>query len=174
MMISEEVQLGRAKNALLSYLENRLFIPKVFLNTEWDGHPLDVLAIDRDGSGDVHAILLFLRSYDEVGELRKVYQGEQIEKLVDRLLSVPAHWRYVAAVESDRHVRAPFGVSESTAERCFSEDGIGRIGFLTVDAPLDREPSVKVEVRPERFRAKVAKIAVEYVAQHTADWEIRA
>jgi hypothetical protein len=174
MTISEQQQLGRAKNAILTFLEHRLYIPKVFLDTEWDGKRLDVLAIDRDGSGDVHAILLFARRYDEVGELQRGYQGETIAALVDELLSVPAHWRYIAAVESDQLHRAAFAISDSTAERTFSEDGIGRIGFLAVDAPVDGESKVKIEVRPERFRAKVAKLADEYLAQHTADWEIRA
>jgi hypothetical protein len=33
---------------------------------------------------------------------------------------------------------------------------------------------VKLDIKPERFRAKIAKLAGDYIQQHEADWEIRA
>ena len=50
-------QLGRAKNAVLGFLEKNLYVPKIFLDATWDGHKVDLLGIDRDGAGDVYAVL---------------------------------------------------------------------------------------------------------------------
>jgi hypothetical protein len=57
MTINEEQQLGRTKNAILAFLERRISIPKIYIDAIWDGHQVDVLAIDRDGVGDVHAAM---------------------------------------------------------------------------------------------------------------------
>lgn len=50
-----------------------------------------------------------------------------------------------------------------------------RVGLLHIS---EREPNVFPVVGarelPERFRAKIAKLADEYVQQHEADWKIRA
>jgi len=52
---------------------------------------------------------------------------------------------------------------------------LGRIGFLSVHSLVKNgEPQVRVVFKPERFRAKIAKLADEFVQQHEADWEIRA
>jgi hypothetical protein len=175
MAINEEQQLGRAKNAILSFFEGRLSIPKIYLDAEWDGRRVDVLAINRDGVGDVHAVLLFLRNYFDDGQLDIVSQANAISSFLDQFSSIPAQYKYVAAVDADLHKRgAEFRVSSPLMERSFSPDGIGRVGFLTVEVPFGEEPKVRTEFSPERFRAKIAKLADEYVEQHTADWEIRA
>jgi len=59
MTASEGIQMGRAKNAVLEFLENRLIVPKIYLDADWGGQNVEVLAIERDGVGDVHAVLLF-------------------------------------------------------------------------------------------------------------------
>ena len=79
MAINEERQLGRAKNAVLSFLEQRLSIPKIYIDATWDGHHVDVLAINRDGVGDVHAVLLFARKYFENGDLDIVEHAHAID-----------------------------------------------------------------------------------------------
>ena len=63
MAMNEERQLGRAKNAVLSFLERGLSVPKIYIDTTWAGRHVDVLAIGRDGVGDVHAVLLFPNTY---------------------------------------------------------------------------------------------------------------
>ena len=45
MTINEERQLGRAKNAALSFLEQRLSVPKIYIDAEWAGAHVDVLAV---------------------------------------------------------------------------------------------------------------------------------
>jgi len=141
MAINEERQLGRAKNAVLSFLEQRLSIPKIYIDATWDGHHVDVLAINRDGVGDVHAVLLFARKYFENGDLDIVEHAHAIDDLIDRFTVIPAQYKYIAAVDVSVHrSSAPFGLSPLIVEKSFSPDGIGRIGFLTIDAPIDGEP----------------------------------
>jgi hypothetical protein len=175
MAYSEEMQLGRAKNAVLGFLEQSLSIPKIYIDAEWDGHHVDVLAINRDGVGDVHVVLLFARPYFDDGSFDMVRHAQAIEGIIERFQEIPAQYKYVAAVETKNRIdAAPFGVSAGLMDRSFAPDGIGRIGFITVDAPLEGGPQVKIQFKPERFRAKIAKLADEYVQQHEADWEIRA
>ena len=57
--MTEQLQLGRAKNAILAYLEKTLYVPKIYIDASWDGHTVGLLAIDRDGAGDVHVVTLF-------------------------------------------------------------------------------------------------------------------
>jgi hypothetical protein len=175
MIKIEERQLGRAKNALMFYLERHMIVPKIYVDANWDGHNVDVLAIDRDGVGDVYAVLLFPLRYFDHGTLDIVGEKNAIADVIERFGSIPANYKYGVAVDIDSHHNAAaFAVSEPLMERTFSPDGIGRVGFLTVGADQNEDPQVKVRVKAERFRAKIAKLADEYIDRHTADWEIRA
>jgi hypothetical protein len=173
MTTNEEKQLGRAKNAVLTFMENRLIVPKIYLNAEWGGHQVDVLAIERDGVGDVHAVILFARKYSADGCLDLESQQETANDLIERFSSIPANYKYIAGVDiENNHFVARFGIGID--ERLFSPDFIGRIGLLHVDTSTEDDPKIHYVLGAERFRAKIAKLADEYVHQHEADWEIRA
>jgi hypothetical protein len=175
MATNEERQSGRAKNALLTFLERRLSVPKMYIDAVWDGHKVDVLAIDRDGVGDVYAVLLFPLNYFPDGTLDIVGEAHAIKDIVERFASISANYKYGAAVDIDSHHNAAsFAVSDSLTERTFSPDGIGRIGFITIGAGDGEEPEARIRVKAERFRAKIAKLADDYIQQHEADWELRA
>lgn len=181
MAINEDRQLGRAKNAVLSFLEQRLSIPKIYINADWDGHPVDVLAINRDGVGDVHAVLLFTRKYLKDGRLDIQQQEEKVGALLNQFASISANYKYIAAVDTEHIVNADgsrwiaqFQIhADHLTERLFSPDGIGRVGLLHVSVS-EEEPIVEHVLKAERFRASIAKMADEYVVHHEADWEIRA
>jgi hypothetical protein len=189
MITAEERQLGRAKNAVMFYLERNLIVPKIYVDADWGGHQVDILAIDRDGVGEVHAVMLFPCTYKEDGILDRVAYGLGLNALTDRLAGVPANYKYIAAIEVkvrkfDREANISEVVdvatlvemgTESFGEKSFSADGMGRIGILSVrPSGNDGEVKATLETKPERFRAKIAKLADEYVQQHEADWEIRA
>jgi hypothetical protein len=175
MANNEGRQLGRAKNAVLSYLEQRLSVPKIYIDADWAGHHIDVLAINRDGVGDVHAVMLFPRPYFGNGALNMLAQAEAVESLIERFQGIPAQFKYVGSVETKFDGgRDPFRLSQVLVDRSFSPDGIGRVGFMTINAPVEGEPQVEIQIKPERFRAKIAKLADEYIQHHEADWEIRA
>jgi hypothetical protein len=53
-------------------------------------------------------------------------------------------------------------------------DGVGRVGLLFVDVAEDDAP-VEVLLKPERFRSskQILELTDRYVAEHTANWEVR-
>ena len=101
MITNEERQLGRAKNAVLTFLENRLIVPKIYLDADWDGHQVDVLAIERDGVGDVHAVLLLPRKNLSDGSLDLAHEWSTEKKLLDRFSNIPAQFRYLGIVNTE-------------------------------------------------------------------------
>src|ERR1035441_8325075 len=101
MTTNEQRQLGRAKNAILAFLERRISVPKIYIDADWDGQHIDVLAIDRDGVGDVHAVLVFARPYSNDGHLDIQQQDARVGALIDRLSSIPANYKYIAAVDTE-------------------------------------------------------------------------
>lgn len=170
-MISQvQLDLGRAKNAVQNYLIRKLLVPKIYLDTEFNGKRVDVLAIDRAGVGDIHAVYL-------------VYQGTHVENALETVIAnvlnppLPAkvipHFVY-AAVVNDGPDASKYVPSENIIQRLFAEDGVGRAGILYVDV-TDDEPSVRVILKPERFRStpQIVELADQYVAEHTANWEVR-
>jgi hypothetical protein len=169
------MRLGRAKNMVLTFLESKLPVPKIYIDADWDGEKIDVLAIDRDGVGDVHAVLLFQRPYLSDGRLDLVTQHAVLEALIARFSDIRANYKYIAAAEvlNNTDWKAIFRVPNSLTERLFSPDGIGRVGILHVDASEEADPPVFYVLPAERFRAKVGKLADEYIEHHTADWELR-
>ncbi len=175
MAIDEHTQLGRAKNALLSLLERRLSVPKIYFDANWAGTNVEVLAIDRDGVGDVHAILLFARPALQAPTPDLAQEAQQISHLLGHCAELPAQYKYIAAVDvTELGSMFPFQLPEGMRDHSFSPDGLGRVGFIAVEVPREYEPKATVIVRPERFRALVASLADEYIHQHSADWEIRA
>jgi hypothetical protein len=174
-MANEARQLGRAKNAILSFLGNRLAVPRIYIDAYWADQRIDVMAIDRDGVGDVHAVLLLLSTLPTSQDAVPEYLAQGLSPLVNRLSSIPAQYKYIGAVQIDNDSRSPLpGIPPRVLDAAFASDGLGRIGFLSVMFPEHQEPRTDVVIKPERFRAKVAQMADEYVKQHQADWEIRA
>jgi hypothetical protein len=175
MASNEQLLLGRAANAVMTFLEKKLFIPKIYLHADWGGEPVDLLAIDRDGSGDLHAVFFFATRSKPGSESFLEDLIVDIEALMDRLEGVAVQYKYIAAVsevrESDGIVA---GFPTALLERSFSPDGIGRIGFMAVDFIGTADPQTRLLLKPERFRAKIAQLADDFVEKHTADWEIRA
>jgi hypothetical protein len=175
MKTHDERLLGRAKNAVLTFLEKRLYIPKIYLNAEWNGEALDLLAIDRDGSGDVHAVLMFPARSKPGDHSFLDDLTSDIEAEIERFAGVSTQYKYIAAVSELREGEGLIaGFPSSLIDRSFSPDGIGRVGFLAVDFIGTGDPQTRQLLKPERFRAKIAKLADEYVEKHVADWEIRA
>lgn len=175
MAINEEQQLGRAKNAVLSFFEQRLSVPKIYIDADWGGQHVDVLAINRDGVGDVHAVLLFAHRYLQGNGLDDSYEWEMEKRLLANFSTIPANYKYIGVVdiESDRK-NSRFDLVDRISEQSFAPDGLGRVGFLKIDVPANGEPQTRIEIKPERFRATIGKLADDYIHQHEADWEIRA
>lgn len=167
--IQEALNLGRAKNLVQEYLIRKLLFPKIFFDAQFNGKHVDVLAIDRFGTGDVHSVHI-------------VYLGSDPENALDLVLAnsldvsspgVIPHFIYAAVVNQNAD-SGKFAPSERFIERSFSEDGVGRLGILYVDL-TGENPSIKVVLKPERFRSskEIVALADQFVATHTPNWEVR-
>ena len=177
-MIQTQIQqdLGRAKNALQDYLIHKLLIPKVYLDADWNGQLVDVLAIDRAGSGDVHAVRMVYR-----GPGRYIEDGVMVEvarKVHDSMMEFRtqlSHFRYIAVVNDEPDTRK-FTPGDQIEQESLAEDGVGRIGILYVDLTED-DPKYQVRVllKAERFRSskEIVELADRFVAEHHANWEVR-
>ncbi len=181
-MTEEQIRqdLGRAKNAVQEFLRNRLLVPKIYLDAEWNGERVDVLAIDRAGVGDVHVVRLVSVTGEEQEDWQYLVikaailaneEGQPLKNLP--LIDLPMQFRYVALVSFTPGLKR-FDPTPELARRMLKDDGVGRIGILTVDMSAD-EPSVQIVLKPERFRSskEITEFADRYIAEHTPNWEIR-
>jgi len=161
---------GRAKNAVQDYLIHKLLFPKVYLDADFNGKKVDVLAIDREGTGDVHAVYI-------------VYQGTDAENALETVVAnnvtppakILPHFVYAAVVNNGPGA-SKYVPPEEIIQKSFAEDGVGRVGILYVDS-CEEDPKFQVRVilKAERFRSspQIVELADRFVAEHTANWEVR-
>ena len=166
--------LGRAKNAVQSFLIRKLLIPKVYFDANWDGWELDVLAIDRAGVGDVHGVRLVLwppGRTDDHGHL--AFLEKAVSAAIQEFSDFPGHFRYLSIVctEPNKQRWIP---SRAIANQSLAPDGVGRVGILYVNV-MEEDAEVEVLLKPERFRSskQIVELTDQYVAEHTANWEVR-
>ncbi|MGA2277002.1 MAG: hypothetical protein ABSG00_05305 [Terracidiphilus sp.] len=178
MIEIQELQIehycGRAKNALQNHLIHKLLYPKVYFDADWDGGKLDVLAIDRAGSGDVHGVRLVLWEpghTDDHGY--SAYLEKVVAAAVTEFVGFRGHFRYIAVICTvpDKQQWIP---SKGLKNQCLAPDGVGRLGMLYVDVS-EEDADVKVLLKAERFRSskEIVELSDRFVAEHTANWEYR-
>ena len=171
----QEQQLGRAMNAVQEFLVHKLLFPKVYLDADWNGNKVDVLAIDRAGAGDVHAVRLV--PVEANGEpdwqFLVTRAASLINDQIELLCSLLSQYRYVVLVSFSPGMERFYPAAE-LIRRLLAKDGVGRIGILHVDLAED-DPSVRVILKAERFRSskEIVELADRFVAEHTANWEYR-
>jgi hypothetical protein len=165
--LMKEQDLGRAKNFIQEFLVHKLLFPKVYLDADWNGKKVDVLAVDRAGSGDVHAVYI-------------VYQGSAVEAALETAIAniglhdMP-HFLYVAVVNNGTKT-GRYQPPDPVLERSLAPDGIGRVGILYVDLSEDEARfQVRVLLKAERRRSskEIFEIADQFMATHTPNWENR-
>lgn len=166
------LELGRAKNALQEFLIRKLIFPKVYLDVDWNGERVDVLAIDQEGSGDVHTIRMVPPQGRFIEDGAMVQIARIVSDSIKEFKSLPSHYRYVAVVSGDPDNRR-FSPSDPILKASFADDGVGRVGVLYVDFTI--EPPVEVKLKAERFRSskQIAELAEHLVAENTPNWGLR-
>jgi hypothetical protein len=165
---------GRAMNAVQAFLIRQLLVPKVYFDAKWDGWNLDVLAIDRAGVGDVHGVRLVPW---EAGRRDNHGYSHYLEGVAEAALhdfsDFPGHFRYLAVVCTERN-KPHWIPSGKIKDLALAPDGVGRTGILFVNV-AEEDSDVEVLVKPERFRSsrEIVELTDRYVAEHTANWEVR-
>jgi hypothetical protein len=169
----QEQQLGRARNAVQEFLVHKLLFPKVYLDAEWNGNTVDVLAIDRAGVGDVHAVHVVPVEPDPDWQFLVTRAAQLVNDQIELLCSLLAQYRYIALIGFSPGLERFYPVAE-LSRKMVAKDGVGRIGLLHVDLTED-DPSVRAILKAERFRSskEIVELADRFVAEHTANWEFR-
>jgi hypothetical protein len=179
---------GRAVNAIAELLRRRLSVPNIYLEPPHALVPADVLAVDRAGSGDLHAVEIKLdrdlnpssdgsrpSSPKEINELYASWYpkySEKLKRIHRQLMSLPAHYRYLA-LPAESFTLA-FG--ELGHLGLFPQDGIGRLGIILINEKGQESPTAEIKIVPERFRVDPAKLkAIEnkLLAKSRPDIEVR-
>ena len=164
---------GRAVNAVAELLRRTLSVPNIYLEPPASLIPADVLAVDRGGAGDLHAVEIKLKEAPIAAILNPLRARQDMVQSVHRqLMTMPAHFRYLAiAVESFDALRR-----ELSKLGLYSEDGIGRLGIITISEKGEEPPTAEIASAPERFRvdpAKLKAIETKLLAKSRPDIEVR-
>lgn len=180
---------GRAKNAVAELLRRKLSVPNIYLEPPHSLISADVLAVDHGGAGNLHGVEIKLaRDLDPFGgqrqkqstpkEIEELYAAwnpkfsEKIKGIHRQLMSMPAHYRYLAIPDE---CFAP-AFSELGHLGLFPEDGIGRLGVITIRETGEESPIAEMRVVPERFRmgpVKLKAIETKLLAKSRPDIEVR-
>ncbi len=166
--LTHRQQRGRAVNAVAEILRKKLLVPNIYLETRSYPLAVDVLAVDRAGAGDLHAVSIKLendfrmergkksadpKALNELNREWRTHLRKRIGEVRGRLMSLPAHYRYLA-IEKDScdSVMGELG-------DLYSPDGIGRIGIIAITDRGAEPPAAEIVIAPERFRVDGAKLS---------------
>ncbi len=180
---------GRAINAVAELLRRTLSVPNIYLEPPASVIRADVLAVDRGGAGDLHAVEVKLQDKDpshvnptlkrpgarltwSSPQVRERVHQEMVKGTHRQLMSMPAHFRYLAISVED--FDALHGDLSNLG--LYAKDGIGRLGIITITEKGTDSPVAEVALAPERFRvdpAKLKAIETKLLAKSRPDIEVR-
>jgi hypothetical protein len=180
---------GRAINAVAELLRRKLSVPNIYLEPPSSLIAADILAVDRGGAGDLHAVEIKVgrdlspfessqrkpsstKDLNELKESWKAKLSEKLQRIHRQLMSMPAHFRYLAIpAESYDWVFGELGHLG-----LFPEDGIGRLGVIKISERGDESPTAEMAIIPERFRVdptKLKTIEIRLLVNSRPDIEVR-
>jgi hypothetical protein len=146
---------GRAVNAVAELLRTKLSVPNIYLEPPSKLITADVLAVDRAGAGDLHAVEIKIsheiplsRQFSLEAQRRVI--AKPLEQAIQQIMKLPAHYRYLGLRED------VIPVVESID--LFSPDGIGRIGIIAIIERDNQPPVAELKITPERFRVAGEKL----------------
>jgi len=173
-------QTGRAVNAVAELLEKRLSVPHIYIEPHSPLVRADVLAVDRAGSGDLHAVLIKLKlgeGFERPEDLNQMARSwmrfikDAVKNTRSELMALPAHYRYLAIP----HDSLSLLVGE-IGPHLYPPDGIGRIGIIGIIDQGEEPPRAEISIIPERFRvepAKLRNIETKLLGKVRPDIEVR-
>jgi len=98
--------------------------------------------------------------------------SQLMQKIHQQLMSMPSHYRYLAIPSDSRDLV----LGELGKLGFFNEDGIGRLGLITI-VDNGNDPTVaELDIKPERFRmdpAKLKAIETKLLDKSRPDIEVR-
>jgi hypothetical protein len=162
---------GRAINAVAELLRRTLSVHNIYLEPPSAMIAADVLAVDRAGAGDLHAVEIKLfEKKPIIGPRARLL--EIISSGYRRLMSMPAHFRYFALPTSYLDILH----GDLSRLGLYAQDGIGRLGVIAITEKGADSPTAELVFAPERFRVdpfKLKAIESKLLSKSRPDIEVR-
>lgn len=161
-MTQTERLILRARDAIAECLTTHLSVPSIWFDAPWPGPEdrVDLLAIDRAGVGDVHV----------VGIVRPPVWPVSMKKVVDRLMLIPAQFRWIAVYGGPKETLGP---SKRAPNYLYPSEEMGRVGVVVFFKTQNDDLGARIRYRAERFRGNLSKEADAFVARNRPDIEFR-
>ena len=152
-----ENRLGqRAKDPVSRALIRHLVVPWIYFEAPWPSSEarVDVLAIDRAGTGDVHVVEIRQRAADAL-------------RAIAQVMRIPAQFRWVAFFAGS--ITPAVTLKLLNRECLYPADGPGRVGVIEVVRMQGDDLGANIKVTAERFPGSYRPQADAFVAAHEAD-----
>ncbi len=146
----------RAREPVSRVLIRHLMVPCIFFDAPWpnDDIRMDVLAIDRAGTGAVHVV-----------EIKR--HAEDALRAIPALMAIPAQFRWVAFFADSITLAQKSSLSKS--KRLFPLEASGRIGVIEVVKMQNDELGANKLITAERFPGTYRQKVKAFVESHEAD-----
>lgn len=166
---------GRIVNAVADLMRRLLTVPEIYLDPRIAGLPfVDVLAVDKAGSGDLHAARILVA--DSPLPLSHRTRALHIIRDLSKIKGDPFHFNYlvVPALQLDEESNLRF----VPPANLFDKTGIGRVGIIALHSdsrPAGAAPAVTLAIKPERFRMREDRLSrvEKFLAKTKPDMEVR-
>ncbi|MCX6844622.1 MAG: hypothetical protein NTX53_20355 [candidate division WOR-3 bacterium] len=150
-------------------LMRTLLVPNVYFSRVWppregaDVTCVDVVAIDRAGTGDVHVVEIKMSLADALADGVHVIMG------------VPAHYRWVAYQgEGLRPVGMSAMLSLQSEKPLLPKKGMGRIGVIEVVRMAGGDLGANIRLKAERFQpGDIDALVQEFQRREKPDIEFK-
>ena len=137
--LNNRTRHGRATNAVAELFRSTLSVPNIYFAPRLPNVHIDLLAVDRVGSGDLHGVEIRIPN-------NFISSLPNLRAYIAQLRDWPMHFRYLALP------KAPAVEDLLPKLQLFSPDGFGRIGILLLTEPEFGLPQVELTMQPERYR----------------------
>jgi hypothetical protein len=147
-------------------LISNLIVPKIYFGRNWPiggNRKIDLIAIDRAGTGDIHIVEVKRTLYDA------------LTRGVEYVLSVPAHYKWVAFMGRGIHRTKEDSELLLLSQRTLlPKKGMGRVGVIEVVRMATDELGSNIKLRGERFKEnEIERQIEEFVAKYKANIEFK-
>lgn len=147
-----------ARDAVVRLLSRDLVLPTIYFDTRWpndeNGIPIDIVAFDRAGGGEVHLIEVVHR----IADARQV---------AARLMHAPGHFKWIAF--DSTNVEPDDLALLMDEDWLYSTDAMGKIGLIEVfPMQAGRESGARVYSRALTFKTALKRLANQFKRSNEA------
>jgi len=137
---------ARAKEPVSRCLIRHLIVPSIYWEAAWPEaeHHVDLLAIDRAGSGDVHIVEIKKKAADAL-------------KAVAQVMRIPAQYRWIAFFADTLDPKTKNALLNQRG--LYPTEGPGRVGVIEIVRTAADTLGANIIIQAERFPGSLGELA---------------